>query len=160
MWLFTENQATFSGWLRKVQTHQVPQVRQEGEHVYREEHTVPFTQQLHWLAHRNLRTCYLIWRAHKLSSSRSSYTQQMNHFTCVFQFGGLQIQKLHLQSFEMVPCVHSHASSLLFSTDSITLTSALPFLPLLHPVVSSSYFSRCVFCIFFSLKSFRAFLRG
>lgn len=80
-----------------------------GEHVYREEHTVPFTQQLHWLAH-------------KLSSSRSSYTQQTNHFTCVSQSGGLQIQKLHLQSFETVPCVHSHASSLSFSTDSITLT--------------------------------------
>lgn len=35
MRLFTENQATFSGWLRKVQTHQVPQVRQEGEPLRR-----------------------------------------------------------------------------------------------------------------------------
>lgn len=35
MRLFTENQETFSGWLRKVQTHQVPQVRQEGEPLRR-----------------------------------------------------------------------------------------------------------------------------
>lgn len=35
MRLFTDNQATFSGWLRKVQTHQVPQVRQEGEPLRR-----------------------------------------------------------------------------------------------------------------------------
>lgn len=35
MWLFTDNQATFSGWLHKVQTHQVPQVRQEGQPLRR-----------------------------------------------------------------------------------------------------------------------------
>lgn len=122
---------TFSAGFKLTKCHRSDgKESQWGEHVYREGHAIPFTGQLHWLAHRNLRACYLVWRADKLSSSRSSYTQQSNHFTCLFQFGGLRTQKLHLQSFISMllgngAWCYSQASSRPSSSFS-DLSSALP----------------------------------